>query len=128
MKVSLPPLVLVVDDAKDTRVIYCESLRFHGYRVEEASDGEEALAKAAALAPDIVILDMKLPIIDGCEAARRLKAGPSTRAIPIIVLSGYLLEQSQQAAIAAGADAYLTKPCLPDDLAREIAQILLPRT
>jgi two-component system cell cycle response regulator DivK len=118
------PLVLVVDDAKDTRVIYSESLRFRGYRVEEAGDGLEALEKVDALEPDVVILDLKLPVIDGCEATRRLKAAPRTRAIPIIVLSGYLLEQSQQAAFAAGADAYLTKPCLPDDLARKIAEVL----
>ncbi len=80
-----PPLVLVVDDAKDTRVIYAESLRFRGYRVEEASDGREAVERVRALAPDVVVLDLKLPVIDGCEATRRLKADPSTRAIPIIV-------------------------------------------
>jgi two-component system, cell cycle response regulator DivK len=119
-----PPLVLVVDDAKDTRVIYAESLRFRGFRVEEASDGQEALEKVSALAPDVVILDLKLPVIDGCEAARRLKIAPATKAIPIIVLSGHLLEESRQAALAAGADAYLTKPCLPDDLARHIDELL----
>ena len=122
-----PPLVLVVDDAKDTRVIYAESLRFRGYRVEEASDGREAVERVRALAPDVVVLDLKLPVIDGCEATRRLKADPSTRAIPIIVLTGHLLEHSRQAALAAGADAYLTKPCLPDDLATKIAEMLARR-
>ena len=120
----LPPLVLVVDDAKDTRVIYAESLRFRGYRVEEASDGQEALERVSASMPDVVILDLKLPVIDGCEATRRLKIGPATKAIPIIVLSGHLLEESRLAALAAGADIYLTKPCLPDDLARHIDELL----
>jgi len=121
-----PPLILVVDDAKDTRVIYSESLRFRGYRVEEAGDGHEALEKVDALAPDLVILDLKLPVIDGREVTRRLKATPRTAAIPVIVLSGYLLEESERAALAAGADVYLTKPCLPDDLARTIAELLSP--
>ena len=121
---SPPPLVLVVDDANDTRVIYAESLRFRGYRVDEASDGQEALEKVAALAPDVVILDMKLPLIDGCEVTRRLKTAPATKAIPIIVLSGHLLQESRAAALAAGADIYLTKPCLPDDLARHIDELL----
>jgi len=118
------PLVLVVDDAKDTRVIYAESLRFLGYRVEEASDGREALEKVSALTPDVVILDLKMPLIDGCEATRRLKTAPATKAIPIVVLSGHLLEESRQAALAAGADVYLTKPCLPDDLARHLDELL----
>ena len=119
-----PPLVLVVDDAKDTRIIYAESLRFRGYRVDEASDGREALEKVAALAPDVVILDLNLPLIDGCEATRRLKSAPATNTIPIVVLSGHLLAESRRAALAAGADIYLTKPCLPDDLARHIEELL----
>ena len=121
---SQPALVLVVDDAEDTRVVYAEFLRFRGYRVEEACDGKEALEKILELNPDLVILDVSLPYIDGCEATRRLKADPRTQGIPILVLTGRVHPGARDSALAAGADAFVSKPCLPDDLMVRIEKLL----
>jgi len=122
--VSAPsrPLLLIVDDSWDNRVIYAEFLTFRGYRVAEAADGLEALDKVLALQPDLVVLDLSMPGMDGCETTRRLKADPLTRAIPILVLTGRL--HLKDAALAAGADAYVAKPCLPDELIAEIEELL----
>jgi CheY-like chemotaxis protein len=113
---------LIVDDSWDNRVIYAEFLTFRGYRVAEAVDGLEALDKVLALQPDLVVLDLSMPGMDGRETTRRLKADPLTRAIPILVLTGRL--HLKDAALAAGADAYVAKPCLPDELIAEIEELL----
>jgi len=122
--VSAParPLLLIVDDSWDNRAIYAEFLTFRGYRVAEAADGLEALDKVQALQPDLVVLDLSMPGMDGRETMRRLKADPLTRAIPILVLTGRL--HLKDAALAAGADAYVAKPCLPDELIAEIEELL----
>jgi len=118
------PLVLVVDDFPDNREMYVQYLSFAGYRVAEADDGEEALVKAAALLPDVVVMDLALPRLDGWEATRRLKQDPLTRAIPVIALTGHGLPEHVERAQQAGCDAFLTKPCTPLDLATEIRRVL----
>jgi CheY-like chemotaxis protein len=115
-------LLLIVDDSKDNRAIYAEFLDFRGYRVEEAADGYEALDKIPTLQPDLVVLDLSMPGLDGREITRRLKADPRTRAIPVLVLTGRL--HLKDAALAAGADAYLAKPCLPEELIEKIQEML----
>ena len=121
---AVPPLVLVVDDFPDNREMYVQYLSFSGYRVAEANDGEEALAKAAALLPDVVVMDLALPRLDGWEATRRLKDDPLTKGIPVIALTGHGLPEHVERARQAGCDSFLTKPCTPIDLAAEIRHLL----
>jgi len=114
------PLVLLVDDYQDAREMYAEFLRTSGYRVVEAADGAEALEQAAALVPDLILMDFALPVIDGREATRRLKADPATAGIKVAILSGMPPEVVR----GAGADACVTKPCAPDVLLAEIKRLL----
>lgn len=114
------PLVLLVDDYADAREMYAEFLEISGYRVIQAADGEEALAKVAESPPDVVLMDLSLPGVDGREATRRLKASPATSSIPVVILSGMPSEYAR----STGADAVLTKPCAPDALVAEIQRLL----
>lgn len=117
-------LVLVVDDVADGREICAEYLAFRGYRVATAADGVEALEKAAALLPDVVLMDLSLPRIDGWEATRRLRADERTRGIRIIALTAHALASAQDSAIEAGCDSVVTKPCQPRDLEAEVRRQL----
>jgi CheY-like chemotaxis protein len=121
------PLVLVVEDYQDAREMYAEYLTLNGFRVEEARNGFEALDKASALLPDIILMDLALPRLDGWEATRRLKRDPRTSHIPIIALTGHALEGHAQGARSAGCDAFVTKPCLPDALVAELRRTLASR-
>ena len=118
------PLVLLVDDYADAREMYGFYLTRRGYRVEEAADGHEALAKALGLTPDIILMDLSLPGIDGWELARMLKKDPRTAAIPIVALTAHALNGEQERALGAGCDAFVTKPCLPQTLAAELERVL----
>ena len=117
-------IVLVVDDFADNREMYTQFLEFSGFRVAEAQNGHEALAKAFALTPDLIVMDLSLPGLDGWEATRRLKADDRTRAIPIIALTGHALAGHSKGAMDAGCDAFITKPCLPERLMEEIKSML----
>src|SRR6185295_15365995 len=117
-------LVLLVDDYPDNRDIYVQYLTYSGLRVEEAENGHEALEKAFALLPDVIVMDLSLPGLDGWEATRRLKGDPRTRHIPVVVLTGHALAGHSQGAMDAGCDAFITKPCLPERLLEEIRTIL----
>jgi CheY-like chemotaxis protein len=119
-----PPLILVVDDFEDGREMYASYLRFSGYRVDEAADGREALEKAFALLPDIILMDLSLPGIDGWQATRELKQDARTAKIPIVALTGHALEAHSRSAREAGCDAFIVKPCMPMDLLNEIKRIL----
>jgi two-component system, cell cycle response regulator DivK len=118
------PLVLIVDDFEDNREMYAQYLRFHGYEIAEADNGQEALKQAAALLPDVIVMDLSLPGMDGWEATRRLKQEPLTRAIPVIALTGHALTGSEHTAREAGCDTFLTKPCAPAVLGQEIRKML----
>lgn len=118
------PLVLVVEDYQDAREMYAEYLRFAGFRVAEARNGIEALEKASSLSPDIILMDLALPRMDGWEATRRLKADDRTRAIPVVALTGHALAGHAEGARQAGCDAFVTKPCLPDALVAEVRRVL----
>src|SRR5881409_1656182 len=108
--------VLVVDDYADAREMYCEYLEYSGFRTEQAKNGVEALERAFANPPDVILMDLSLPTMDGWEATRRLKADPRTRHIPVVALTGHALAGFSEGAKQAGCDAFVTKPCLPDDL------------
>jgi two-component system, cell cycle response regulator DivK len=118
------PLVLVVDDYQDAREMYSEYLEFSGFRVAEARNGLEALDKAFELLPDLILMDLSLPGMDGWEATRRLKADERTKRIPVVALTGHALAGHSEGARQAGCDAFVTKPCLPDALVIEIRKML----
>jgi CheY-like chemotaxis protein len=120
-----PPLILVVDDYQDAREMYAEYLRFSGFRVAEARNGSEAVEQAFALKPDLILMDLSLPGMDGWEATRRLKADDSTKHIPIVALTGHALAGASEGARRAGCDSFVTKPCLPDDLVVEVRRMLV---
>jgi CheY-like chemotaxis protein len=118
------PLVLIVDDVQDNRTVYVLFLKFSGFRVAEAGDGVEAVRQAEGLQPDIIVMDLSLPVMDGWEATRRLKRDPRTKRIPVVALTGHALPEHAQAARDAGCDLVITKPCLPDQLLEAIRRIL----
>jgi CheY-like chemotaxis protein len=118
------PLVLVVDDYQDAREMYAEYLSFSGFRVEEASTGAEAIEKAFALQPDVILMDLSLPGMDGWTATRQLKNDDRTKAIPVVALTGHALAGASEGARQAGCDAFVTKPCLPDELVVEVRRML----
>ena len=118
------PRVLLVDDYPDAREMYSEYLQFSGFDVIEAANGMEALQRAADEAPDIILMDLSLPVMDGWEATRRLKADRRTAEIPVVALTGHALAGISEGARQAGCDAFVTKPCLPEDLVREIRKVL----
>ena len=126
-KEAARPRVLLVDDYPDARAMYGEYLEFSGFDVVEAANGEEALARALDAGPDIIVMDLSLPVMDGCEATRRLKADARTAAIPVVALTGHALAGISDGARQAGCAAFVTKPCLPDDLVLEIRRVLAAR-
>jgi CheY-like chemotaxis protein len=121
------PLVLVVDDYQDAREMYAEYLEFSGFRVAEAANGAEALDKAFALLPDVILMDLSLPIIDGWEATRRLKADERTKAIPVVALTGHAMAGEATGDQEVKCDAFVIKPCLPDTLVAEVKKVLAAR-
>ncbi|HYM23309.1 MAG TPA: response regulator [Vicinamibacterales bacterium] len=118
------PCVLIVDDYPDAREMYSEYLQYSGFDVIEAENGMEALSRAAEQAPDIILMDLSLPVMDGWEATRRLKADERTAGIPVVALTGHALAGISEGARRAGCDAFVTKPCLPEDLVKEIRKVL----
>lgn len=118
------PLILVVDDYQDAREMYAEYLQFSGFRVAEARNGNEAIEQAFALKPDLILMDLSLPGMDGWEATRQLKSDERTRHIPVVALTGHALAGASEGARKAGCDSFVTKPCLPDDLVVEVRRML----
>jgi two-component system, cell cycle response regulator DivK len=118
------PRVLLVDDYPDAREMYTEYLEFSGFDVVEAGNGQEALQRAVDATPDIILMDLSLPVMDGWEATRRLKEDARTSSIPVVVLTGHALAGMFEGAKRAGCDAFVTKPCLPEDLVKEIQNVL----
>ena len=125
---SQRPRVLLVDDYPDAREMYTEYLEFSGFEVVEAGNGMEALQRAVETSPDIILMDLSLPVMDGWEATRRLKADKRTASIPVVALTGHALAGISEGAKRAGCDAFITKPCLPEDLVKEIRKVLEPPT
>jgi two-component system, cell cycle response regulator DivK len=105
--------VLLVEDNEDNLIIYTTILRFGGYRVVEARDGRAALESARTVVPDLILMDVSIPYVDGLEVTRRLKADPETRRIPIIALTAHALPSDRDRALEAGCDGYISKPAEP---------------
>ncbi len=108
--------ILVVEDTEDNRQIVRDLLASAGYELIEAVDGEAGVAMAAAHKPDLILMDLQLPVIDGYEATRRIKADPALRHIPIIAVTSYALSGDEAKTRAAGCDGYVAKPFSPRQL------------
>ena len=116
------PLVLLVDDCEDTRTLYAEYLALAGFTVKEASDGLSAVRESVSTIPDVVVMDLSLPGVGGREATQRMKADPRTRAVPIVILSGFSRDVVEQD--GKPWDDYIAKPCVPEELVRAIGRAL----
>jgi two-component system cell cycle response regulator DivK len=112
--------ILVVEDQEDNRRILRDLLSSVGHEMMEVEDGESAIAAAREYRPDVILMDIQLPVLDGYEATRRIKADPDLRAIPIIVVTSYALSGDEQKARACGCDAYVAKPYSTRDLLAKI--------
>jgi two-component system cell cycle response regulator DivK len=121
------PTVLLVDDFDDTRQMYGHYLRHFGYEPIEAATGEDALTLALARQPAVILMDLQLPGMDGWEITRRLKKDDRTRHIPVIALTAHALDRDRERTRLAGCDAFLSKPCSPDQLLKAIGRLLVPR-
>lgn len=116
--------ILLVEDNEDNRIVYATILRHYGYRVIEALDGAEALAKVAEDRPDLVLLDISLPHIDGWEVSRRLRSSEPTRDIRIVALTAHAMPGDRERARIEGFDGYLAKPCEPRAVLAEVRRLL----
>ena len=116
--------VLVVEDQEDNRRIVRDLFLSAGYQVSEATNGEEALSMAEELVPDLIIMDVQLPLLDGHEATRRLKENPDLKSIPVIIVTSYALSGDEQKARQAGGDAYLSKPVSPTVLLTKVREFV----
>jgi two-component system cell cycle response regulator DivK len=116
--------VLVVDDHEDNRRILRDLLTSAGYTVVEATTGEDGVSTAQAQPPDLILMDIQLPGIDGYEATRRIKGNEALRRIPLIVVTSYALSGDDAKALAAGADAYVAKPFSPRAMLAKVREYL----
>ena len=116
--------ILVVEDQEDNRQIVRDLLTTTDYEVIEAENGEEALAAIAKQQPDLILMDIQLPVMDGYEATRRIKADPALRTIPIIAVTSYALSGDEEKARAAGCDDFVPKPFSPRQLLAKIQKYL----
>jgi len=116
--------ILVVEDQMDSLQIVRDLLRVNGYEMTEAQNGEEAIAAVAKERPDLILMDIQLPIMDAYEATRRIKADPSLRSIPIIAVTAYALSGDEEKARAAGCNDFVPKPYSPRQLLAKIREYL----
>jgi CheY-like chemotaxis protein len=114
----------VVDDNLDAREMYAMYLEYEGFRVMEAQNGHEAIEKTRTDQPSLVLMDASMPRLDGWDAVKILKADPQTCAIPVLMLTGHAYDEHRAKAASVGADGFLAKPVLPDQLAREVRRVL----
>jgi two-component system cell cycle response regulator DivK len=120
------PCVLLVDDFLVIRKMYREYFQRSGFDVVEAANGVEALLRVREAVPDVILMDLSLPLMDGWEATRRLKSDSRTAGIPVVALTGRTL--AGIAATQAGCDAFMTKPCSPSDVVKELRKVLATRS
>jgi two-component system cell cycle response regulator DivK len=116
--------ILVVEDQEDLRGVLRDLLTGTGYTVIEAADGQIGVAKALAERPDLILMDIQLPVLDGYDVTRQIKADPSLKATPVIAVSSFAMKGDEEKARAAGCDHYVTKPYSPVQLLRLIRSLL----
>jgi two-component system cell cycle response regulator DivK len=119
-----PRRILIVEDTEDNRRIMRDLLSNAGFDIIEAHDGQAAIAAAANHVPDLILMDIQLPVLNGYEAIRRIKADPKLQAIPIIAVTSYALTGDKESARAAGCDRYVAKPFSPRQLLATIRELL----
>jgi two-component system cell cycle response regulator DivK len=116
--------ILVVEDQADNRQILRDLLTSAGYDLVEAEDGEQALTAIARRRPDLILMDIQLPVMDGYEATRRIRSNPDLKSIPIIAVTSYALAGDEAKAFAVGCNAYVTKPFSPRQLLAKVKEFL----
>jgi two-component system, cell cycle response regulator DivK len=116
--------ILLVEDQEDNMQILRDVLVNADFEISEAQNGEEALAEVAKQRPDLILMDIQLPIMDGYEATRRIKADPALRSIPVIAITSYALGSDEERARAAGCDDFVPKPYSPRQLLAKVRQYL----
>jgi two-component system cell cycle response regulator DivK len=119
---------LIVDDDEDSLELYAWCMRAAGWLVDGAANGEEALFLAGYFAPDVIVMDLRLPGMDGLEATRRLRAAPHTRHIPIVALSAMDRRLAETLAMEAGCESFVAKPCPPESLRAFLENMVAGRT
>ena len=115
--------VLIVDDSYDARDMYSTHFRALGYEAFTASDGDTGIDVAISRQPDVIVLDLAMPRVDGATAAQRLKRDARTRDIPVILLTGHLFRAIDSGVLEKGIDVFLMKPCLPEDLEAHVKRL-----
>jgi two-component system cell cycle response regulator DivK len=123
MSAEIRPLILIADDDVDTRDMYGFYLKQNGFRIAAAGDGEEALNKASKLQPNLVVMDLAMPKVNGDAATRILKSDPKTKHIPVVLLTGYAIEGANTVR-RSNCDGFLIKPCEPESLLSEVRRVL----
>jgi two-component system, cell cycle response regulator DivK len=116
--------VLIADDTFDTRELYGLYLTQCGFAVQTVTDGEAAIEIALESQPDVIVLDLSMPRVDGITATKRLREHPRTCHIPVIVVTGFPHRAAQRSALEAGADVFLGKPCLPEELGKQVQRLI----
>ena len=116
--------ILVVEDTEDNRQILRDLLGAAGYDMIETNDGAEGVSQAMAHKPDLILMDIQMPVMDGYEATLRIKANPELKAIPIVAVTSYALSGDEDKAKAAGCDAYIAKPYSPRQMLAKVREIL----
>ena len=116
--------ILIVEDNEDNRIVYSTMLRHFGFAVDEAENGAEGILKARTKHPDLILMDIAIPLVDGWEAVQRLKKDPATSHIPIVALTAHAMPADRERAMQVGCDGYLAKPCEPRAVVEEVRRIL----
>jgi two-component system, cell cycle response regulator DivK len=116
--------ILVVEDTEDNRRILRDLLGAAGYNTIEAYDGAEGVAKAGEHKPDLILMDIQMPVMDGYEATRRIKADPALKAIPVIAVTSYALSGDEEKARTAGCDGYVAKPFSPRQMLAKVRETI----
>ena len=116
--------ILIVEDNEDNRIVYSTMLRHFGFAVYEAENGAEGILKARTKHPDLILMDIAIPLVDGWEAVQRLKKDPATSHIPIVALTAHAMPADRERAMQVGCDGYLAKPCEPRAVVEEVRRIL----
>ena len=120
----LRPLILIVEDHTELRQLYATQLALSGFDVIQAGNGADAITHTTEQSPDVVLMDLSLPVVDGWEATRRLKSDRRTAHIPVVALTAHDGSGELQRATRAGCDWFVPKPCPPDALIAEVRRVL----
>jgi len=122
------PMVLIAEDQAELRQLYAQQLSMSGFEVIEAANGAEAISLTSANLPDVILMDLSMPVVDGWEATRRLRADRRTAHIPVVALTAHDGSGELQRATTAGCNWFVPKPCPPDALITEVRRVLsMPR-